>query len=156
VITKLLTLKIAIGAATVVAAGGVAFAASNGTLPNPLTDQAKTHSSVGDAATAPEGKGSPSPSLVGLCKAYEAKVGSNPHGKALDSPAFKALVAAAGDKDDVDSYCTDLLADAKSKDDAAGDHATGAPGTHPTGAPGTHPTGAPDEHPTGGSTNHPH
>ena len=152
-ITKLLTLKLAVGAATVVAAGGVAFAASNGSLPNPLADQGKSHSSIGGATTAPEG--SPSPSLVGLCKAYEAKVGSNAHGKALDSPAFQALVKAAGGKDKVTAYCTDLLGKPKDKDTAADDHATTAPDKHPKG-PRNHPTGAPDEHPTGGPTDRPH
>jgi hypothetical protein len=51
----------------------------------------------------------PSPSMAGLCKAYEARKGDNA-GKALDSPAFTALITAAGDKDNVDDYCDAIAA----------------------------------------------
>jgi hypothetical protein len=157
VIGKLLTLKVAMGTATAVAAGGVALAASNGTLPNPLTEHAAPQASA--AADNADGKGkagSPSPSLIGLCKAYGAKVGANEQGKALDSPAFQALITAAGGKDKVTSYCEDLLASAKPKDaHAPADHPTNAPTDRPSkpeapDAPAAtdHPTNTPTARPT--------
>ncbi|HEX6075764.1 MAG TPA: hypothetical protein VFZ32_10945 [Micromonosporaceae bacterium] len=158
VIAKLLTLKVAMGTVTAVAAGGVALAASNGTLPNPLAEQAAPQASAAaDDAHDGHGKGSPSPSLIGLCKAYGAKVGAKEQGKALDSPAFKALLTAAGGKDKVTSYCEDLLASAKPKrDQTPADHPTGAPTERPSrpDAPDT-PTAAPTDHPTGAPTERP-
>ncbi len=157
VIGKLLTLKVAMGAATAVAAGGVALAASNGTLPNPMAEQAAPQASAGADNAGDHGKrGTPSPSLIGLCKAYGAKVGANDKGKALESPAFQALVTAAGGKDKVTSYCEDLLASAKPKDaHAPADHPTGAPTDRPSkpeapDAPEA-PTTAPTSRPTGGA-----
>lgn len=156
-IGKLLTLKVAMGAATAVAAGGVALAASNGTLPNPMAEQAAPQASAGADNADDHGKrGTPSPSLIGLCKAYGAKVGSNDKGKALESSAFQALVTAAGGKDKVTSYCEDLLASAKPKGaHAPADHPTNAPTDRPSkpeapDAPEA-PTTAPTSHPTGGA-----
>lgn len=157
VIANFLTIKVAMGAATAVAAGGVALAATNGTLPNPLTDQAAPQASAAtDKAHDSHGKaGSPSPSLVGLCKAYAARVGDNEQGKALDNPAFKALISAAGSTDKVTSYCDDLLA---SSDKAKGNS---APTQRPTNAPTERaskpdapeaPTTAPTDRPTGAPT----
>jgi hypothetical protein len=58
----------------------------------------------------PEGaNGSPSPSLVGLCHAVDAG-NKDDHGKALENPAFTALITAAGGKDKVDAFCATLLA----------------------------------------------
>jgi hypothetical protein len=166
VIAKLLTLKIAMGTATAMAAGGIALAASNGTLPNPLAEQAAPQASAAaENADDSHGKaGSPSPSLIGLCKAYGAKVGANEKGKALDSAAFQALITAAGGKDKVTSYCEDLLASAKpERGQAPTDHPTGAPTERPSKpaapgdaedapqaptAPTDHPTGAPTERPS--------
>ena len=116
-LAKLLTLKVAAATVVAVAAtGGVALAASNGALPNPLRSNtpsagesahptARPSRSAGgehDAAT-------PSPSLIGLCKAYTAGAGVNP-GKALENPAFGALITAAGGRDKVDGYCVTALA----------------------------------------------
>jgi hypothetical protein len=113
---KLLTFKAAVVAAVVIGTGGVALAAGTGALPNPLNDHHSVPSASGtpqpdgrtDASQHP-GNGDPSPSLVGLCHAYVAGAGSD-HGKALDSPAFQALITAAGGKDQVDGFCTRLLA----------------------------------------------
>ncbi|MGH3647335.1 MAG: hypothetical protein ACRDTM_09180 [Micromonosporaceae bacterium] len=149
VITKYFTLKVAVGVATVLTAGGVAVAAGNGGLPDPAADQAAAHR-TGAASTASPGKASPSPSLTGLCKAYD-KVATKSRGKALDSPAFRALVAAAGGKNQVDGYCEDLLAADKAPGadpSAAPDHPNGPPGDHPGGGATDHPTGPPTERPT--------
>jgi hypothetical protein len=153
-LAKLLTAKIAIGAAAAVAAGGVALAATTGTLP--LDDNAGPQASASaDAAeNAQDRSSTASPNLVGLCRAYTNDAGDNP-GKALDSPAFKALITAAGGKDNVADYCEDLLANPP-RGAAPSHQPTGAPGEHPTGAPtdrptGT-PTGTPSERPSGAPT----
>lgn len=58
-----------------------------------------------------QGSGSPwampGPEAVGLCRAYHAN--GNGQGKALDSPAFRGLVKAAGGKDRVPAYCAQVL-----------------------------------------------
>jgi hypothetical protein len=159
---KLLTVKAATIAAVVVGTGGVALAASTGALPNPLNNHpapaasaSKSHPGAPDASARP-GNADPSPSLVGLCHAYAAGAGSD-HGKALESPAFQALLTAAGSKDNVDAFCTGVLASAKP--DQPTEHPTGQPTEHPTGQPTEHPTGRPSdhptEHPTGQPTTHP-
>ncbi|MEU0536970.1 hypothetical protein [Amycolatopsis tolypomycina] len=94
---------------------------------------------------------------MGLCHAYSAG-DKTEHGKALESPAFTALITAAGDKAKVDGYC-DVLLKAEATKPA---HPTGAPAdpgnsdngkdhptpAHPTGAPSTHPSGPPTTRPT--------
>ena len=146
---KLLTVKAAaVVAAT--AAGGVALAAGTGTLPDSLGvgDHAKP-SAHASPSEQPRGKGSPSPSLIGLCRAYQAGAGDNP-GKALENPAFRALVDAAGDTDKVTSYCTTLLA--KHGDKAAKpSRSAGKPSVaaSATARAPEHPTARPSEHPTG-------
>ncbi|WP_206793308.1 hypothetical protein [Amycolatopsis sp. MtRt-6] len=172
---KLLTVKVAAAAAAVFTVGGVAAAAVTGALPfqaghapSPApaasshaqppagdwaTETTKTHAPDG---TRPADQPSPSPSLVGLCHAYSAG-DKTEHGKALESPAFTALITAAGDKAKVDGYCDALL-----KDEAAKPaHPTGAPAdpgnsdngkdhptpAHPAGAPATHPSGPPATRP---------
>lgn len=158
-LVKLLTVKAAAVAVVAVGAGGVALAATTGTLPNPLSNHANPAASAGisHASQHPSAPGhgpsnaDPSPSLVGLCHAFTAGAGAD-HGKALESPAFRALITAAGGKDKVDAYCTTLLAASASESAHPGgqvsDHPTGAPATHQTGAPTTHQTGGPTEHPT--------
>ena len=131
---KLLTVKAAAIVALVVGGGGVALAASTGALPNPLNSHhpapaaSSSGSNHGSAGPHPAASADPSPSLVGLCHAYTDGVASA-DGKALDNPAFTALVTAAGGKDNVDGYCTKLLGTATT-------HPTGAPSDHPTGPPG--------------------
>jgi hypothetical protein len=95
----------------------------------------------------------PNPSMLGLCNAYAAHKSDNP-GKALDSPAFTALITAAGGKDKVDSYCYAVTAD-KDNGRSGGDH--GKPIDHP-GNPGN---GNPDnsdpdkDNPGQGNDQHP-
>jgi hypothetical protein len=124
------------------AATGVTLAASAGTLPAPLQNvahdvagapQPSTHGksqaahdkNAAKAAAKKDEKAEPSstpephPNLVGLCHAYP-HVSTNP-GKALDNPAFTALITAAGGKDKVTAFCTKALA--------------AAPGGRPTSLP---------------------
>lgn len=164
-LAKLLTLKVgAAAAATVVATGGVALAAANGSLPNPLSSDAPKAKPSAHATDKPDatdkasaeagdkGAGSPSPSMVGLCRAYKAGAGDNP-GKALENPAFSVLITTAGDKEKVAAYCDALLAAQKGKSTPPAGGATTRPGkapaTPPTGKPNNHPTGKPDSHTSG-------
>jgi hypothetical protein len=94
------------------------------------------------SATSQAAQGSPSPSLVGLCTAYQADVADSP-GKALDNPAFTALITAAGGKDNVIAYCTAIL---------PGPHPSGTP-SYPTTSTASHPTEPPSTHP--GASTHP-
>ena len=143
-VAKLLTVKAA-ALLTVFAAGGVALAATTGTLPDslaglPVGAPKSAHASARPTPSHP-GRPSamPSQALVGLCHAYLAGAGSD-HGKALSSPAFTSLIDAAGSRDKVDAFCTDLVAT--------------SPG-NASGRPSTHPTGAGAEHNTTGATHEP-
>lgn len=116
---KLFTVKAAAVAAVVLGTGGVALAAGTGAIPTPLNNHhpvpsaSDTTSQPGgrpDASSHP-GNADPSPSLVGLCRAYAAGAGAD-HGNALESPAFQALINAAGGKDGVDAFCIKVLASA--------------------------------------------
>jgi hypothetical protein len=152
-LAKLLTLKVA-AAATIAttAAGGVALAAT-GTLPTPFggtnpSNPAPAHP-TGKPANAPD-KGAdaqPSPSLVGLCRAFVAGATDN-DGHAIDNPAFSVLISAAGGEDKVAAYCDGLLATAPGAD-APPAHPTGPPSEVPMGPPSTVPSQAPADHPTG-------
>jgi hypothetical protein len=95
----------------------------------------------------PTDTATPSPSLDGLCKAYQAGAANNP-GKALANPAFTVLVAAAGGTDNVAAYCVTLVGPART-------HPAGAPTSHPGGPPSSHPSGAPASHPGGAPSSHP-
>jgi hypothetical protein len=173
-LAKVLTVKAAAIAITATALGGVAVAAGTGAIPtggsnsHPASAHATsvpttrpthpTHpteaqgSPSSHPATAPSSSPSPSPSLRGLCHAYTAGVADNP-GKALENPAFSALIAAGGGKNHVGAYCASLLATVPGHSPAA--PTTGhTPGVHPTGKPTSHPTGAPVTHPTGKPTAH--
>ncbi len=129
---RLTTIQVAVVAlATTSVLGGVAFAASTDTFPY-QRDERPPASVTPDPArpssqptpTGPDDRPSttppgavpsdrpartgPAPSLVGQCRAYEAR----PPGKrrkALENPAFGALVAAAGGPDRVATYCTAVL-----------------------------------------------
>jgi hypothetical protein len=157
----LLSAKALTVTASAAAVGGVALAASTGTLPGTASPHAKPGSPSTHASA------SPSPSQVGLCRAYLAGV-KDAKGKALDSPAFSTLAAAAGSAQAVDAYCARVLADApggrpSDVPSQAANHPTGKPATHPTGKPANvppaHPTGkpavVPPPHPTGSPTTHP-
>jgi hypothetical protein len=127
---RLFTLKVAaLAAATTAALGGVAIAAGTGSLPGQGSGKASGVTSsatgspdgrtdVGRPAHTPAatptvpgslGGAAPSPSLVGLCQAYEARPAAS-RSKALEAPAFGALVAAAGGADRVPAYCVAVLA----------------------------------------------
>lgn len=179
-LVKLLAAKaLAASAAGATALGGVALVAATGNLPAPLQDAAhqtfgapsSTSSHSTDSTDSPDSTETPqattdaatptptpSPNLVGLCRAYDAGV-ATAKGKALDNPAFTVLITAAGGKDGVTAYCTTLLATAPGGKPTAlptqaqghkpTSHPTGKPDSVPGGAPATHPTGAPDSHPTG-------
>jgi hypothetical protein len=190
-VMKLLTVKAA-AVVALSAAGGVAVAASTGTLPTtrtgserhatglsvatshgagkpsarPSADDGRRNHRGGDTGgagnegsgddnggdnggqdgTGPDGaKGSPSPSLVGLCHAFGAG-NKDQHGKALDTPAFAALISAAGGQDKVSLFCATLLASAAPKEQPSqagegrgnsGEHGNGSPADHPTGKPST-------------------
>lgn len=187
---KLLAIKVAVAAVALSGGGGVVLAAtghlaaqSPGHAAPSASSSAGTNASAAAAGTnASAAKGgshssaTPSPSLQGLCHAYDAGAGSNP-GKALENPAFTALITAAGGKDKVSSYCTTLLASSPSGNSGnsaahsgnSASHSTGkptaAPTSHPTGDPGmpSHatnkptvaPTALPSAHPTGKPSVHP-
>lgn len=136
--------------------GGLAFAATQGAVHVPFTghDNRSTHAPAAPSTTNPgltgtPGKpastpnaeathlpsGTPSPSLEGLCHAYQA--GAVP--QKASNPAFAALSRAAGGASGVGAYCTSLI---------------GPKPAHPTQAatpPIPHPTQAatpPVPHPT--------
>ena len=143
-IAKLLTVKAA-ALLTVFAAGGVALAATTGTLPDTLAGlpggaPKSAHASARPTPSHP-GRPSamPSQALVGLCHAYLAGAGSD-HGKALSSPPFTSLSDAAGGRDKVDAFCTKLVAT--------------SPG-NASGRPSAHPSGAGDERSTTGESHEP-
>jgi hypothetical protein len=112
-------------AGLLLAGGGLAMAASHGALNAPFTghDNRSTHAPTPSAtanpglthATATEpadpesteaaSSASPSPSLKGLCVAFQA--GATHDGKS--NPAFDALTAAAGGADNVATYCDGLI-----------------------------------------------
>jgi hypothetical protein len=64
----------------------------------------------GKPGNGPDASHAPSPSLVGLCHAYDSGNKAE-HGKALDNPAFTVLITTAGGRDKVDAFCAALLAD---------------------------------------------
>jgi len=157
IVAKILTVKAAVIIA-ILGIGSVAVAAGAGVLPIAAASHAQ-HASQPAVATTnqpghipdpghsdpsahPDGPsthptpvGSPSPSLVGLCDAFTNLVDSD-RGKALQSPAFQALVSAAGSPQAVPGFCASL-------------NPTPKP-THPT------PTQANPTHPTPSGTPNPH
>jgi hypothetical protein len=146
--TRLLVAK-AVIAAVGVSGGGVALAAATGHMPANLTGKPAAAGSAAAATAMPAASGqstnhpagTPSPSLRGLCQAYTAHAGRNT-GKSLESPAFSALITAAGGKDSVTAYCVSLLAT----------HPGNASASHPSGKPSSHPAPANTRHPTGKPT----
>jgi hypothetical protein len=151
-LAKIVTGKVAaVALATTAAAGGVAYAAQTGSLSSALgADNAKSRPAAAASAEAGRehgAKGSPSPSMVGLCHAFTAGAGDNP-GKALENPAFTALITAAGGKDNVSAYCATVLVKPSHPAGKADSHPTGKPTSHPTGGKATHPGGTPSGMPT--------
>jgi hypothetical protein len=113
-------------AGIVLAGGGLAFAASQGAVHVPFTGHdsrptdaptasatvnpgiGATHGAsdeASDASPDASASASPSPSLEGLCVAFQAGAMD----KAASNPAFTALQNAAGGADNVDAYCVGLI-----------------------------------------------
>jgi hypothetical protein len=148
-LTRVLTVKVGLLLAATTA-GGVALAATTGTLPLPLAHPAPVttpapSSSRPGVALHPVTSARPSPSLLALCRAY-----ATDHGKSLDSSTFTGLVSAAGGSDRVAAFCAALLASpANASPSAAGsDLPTGSPSDHPSGKGGAHGTGPHSGHPS--------
>jgi hypothetical protein len=149
-LARVLTIKVGLLLAATTA-GGVALATTTGTLPLPLSRPAPVApTSVPSSprpAVAPRPvvvSARPSPSLLGLCRAY-----ATDHGKSLDSPTFTGLASAAGGPDRVDAFCAALLASPVDASPSAArpDHPTEPPSDHPSGKGGDHGTGPPSGHP---------
>lgn len=71
--------------------------------------------------------GTPEPAVAGLCHAWAAGAADEP-GRSAGNPAFAALVAAAGDPDDVPAYCADLPETADQPETTAPAQSGAAPG----------------------------
>ena len=126
-----------------VAVGGIALAAATNSLPSsaqrlahttlgapapPAEDHVKPTASAHGSSEATDSAtpgGTPSPSLLGLCRAYAAGQKTD-HGKALDNPAFAYLISKAGGRANVPAYCATVLAN--------------APGSRPSPHPTPHAT----------------
>jgi hypothetical protein len=168
---RLLPIKAAAAAATVLSLGGIATAAYAGALPAPV--QRLAHDIIG--APAPGSQPAARPSLAspattddrayGLCTAWaHAKA----HGTAVQrAVAFRRLAVAAGGAGNVTTYCATAAPPARSpsqtpqpspKPPSTG-RPTGLPAPHdsgkPTGLPGPHGTGAPTVRPTPHDTGKP-
>jgi len=156
-VAKLLAAKLLTASAVATAAfGGMSVAAATGSLPAPLQDAA--HSTFNapahghghghgkpnplpGKADEPGSPASPSPSLKGLCTAFQAGATDN-KGNAIHNPTFQALVTAAGGTSKLIAYCTKLIGPAPT-------HFGGKPSGHPSGKPSSHPSGKPSSHATG-------
>ena len=152
--------KLIAAAASVAAVGGVAFAAvTTGQTFSPGTNhpRASDVSSNGDqsspppsVSSSPDGtasgsaEGTPTPSLLGLCKAWEAHQDNRGgNGKSQDSAAFRVLISTAGGLGSVDGFCTSLLAS------ASGTPGNSAHPTHPSHPAAPTNTGKPSGTPHG-------
>jgi hypothetical protein len=113
------SVQLAAVAVTATAAGGIALAAGTGPRsPDPAPTSPGASASPSRPAGTPSGgrgqvagrppAGGAEPSTVGLCRAYRAGAGDAP-GRALDNPAFAALIEAAGGRDKVPGYCAAVL-----------------------------------------------
>ena len=126
-----------------------ASTSSSPTGPGTVTTAATT------ATPSDDGSASPTPSLRGLCKAFQASDRS--HGASLDSTAFAALAAAAGGADQVATYCVALVGAPETPSSTPTPTPTGKPTDKPTptGPPTDKPTGSPTDKPTGSPTDKP-
>jgi hypothetical protein len=137
-LSKALAVK-TIAGLTVLLLGGVAVAATTGSLPppvqqgahdllsplgvavpagkvpHPTRDSGSTMHPSPPPSPTPRPGPSPDPSagpaMAGLCQAWQAQQKGGP-GKPTDSPALQALVTAAGGPDKVAAYCAAVLAGA--------------------------------------------
>lgn len=116
---------IATGVVVALSTGGFALAATDNlpTLPDQASDQAtesvaknRATTEATTATTTPTTeteKSTPTPSLKGLCNAYQAH--KKLDGKWLDSSAFTALATAAGGKEKIAAHCVTLIGEPKVK-----------------------------------------
>ncbi len=160
-LAKLLTVNAVTAAIAATTIGGFAVAASTGVLPSPgasdphsapLTTSASASASAsasvhGVASSGHVPDADVPAALVALCRAYTNGAAGNP-GKALDTPAFSALVTAAGGKDQVPTYCAAALTD----DRVAGASAHPAGTVTPTAKPT--PTAEPESQSAGHGKGH--
>jgi hypothetical protein len=188
-VTKLLAAKLLTFSAIALAAtGGVALAAATSSLPSGLQNFAHdtvnappanhdrpasptigtaTSSDLSPSAASSSthpGSPAPSPSLRGLCTAYQAGATSNP-GKAAGNPAFSALAAAAGGQGNISAFCASLtttptngLTEQPSptpSDTPSSTHPGNPNTTHPSGPPSTHPGNDSSTHPNNAPSSHP-
>ncbi|MEV4478369.1 hypothetical protein [Micromonospora coxensis] len=163
VLAGLAGLKVALAALAVAATGGVALAAVTGTLPGlPDRDDPGTRPSAAPVTTpsATAGAGtpgsptgtdgqpsSPSASILGLCRAYQADAGDNP-GRTLDNPVFQDLIETAGGRNKVDRYCERAIKDAQKPGASATERGDATPTAGSSRRPTPHATGAPTTPPT--------
>jgi hypothetical protein len=127
-LAKLLTVKVAALATAVAGVGGVALAASTGTLPGPAdkAGPAASHSPAGEKAEKAKPSDRPSnrdsrpavpdgvpPGLYWLCTEYIGRDAEH-RGKALGESKFRELADRAGgqDREKADRFCDKLLNDA--------------------------------------------
>jgi hypothetical protein len=135
---KLLTFKVLAIFATITV-GGLAFASTTGIIPGPFNQSPGISPTTGEssnpgrsrASTAGAPSAEPSPTghaaaLAGLCTSYLAK-DAQARSKALDTPPYAGLVAAAGGPDKVEAYCVQLPE--KEKQDKS--HEPGRPSHEP-------------------------
>ena len=160
-LAKLLTVKVAAACVALGGAGGVALAASSGTLPNPLHGSAPHPSVSSSHSPRPHPSGTPSarpshsappPELALLCKHYAGRADEQRR-HALDEPEFGRLVAFAGrkDRDRVDQFCAHLPETPPTGIPSGLPHGpTGKPSGIPTGTPGGNPSMHPSDPPGGG------
>jgi hypothetical protein len=146
------TVWIAVAAAT--ATAGVAVAASVQSRDEPPQPRPSAVPTPGQRST-PVGPGTggdgPAPSVadptpnviaptvdpqtVGLCRAYLAKDRAERR-RSLGTPAFRALVTAAGEPDKVDAYCRQMVLASPEHDQPSADHARAStPEQDPTAKP---------------------
>ncbi len=116
---RLLTFKVLAVTATVTV-GGLAFASTTGIIPGPFKQETGV-STQPPAATSGPGRSHarttpappsapaspPAPGFAGLCNSYLKKDQAE-RSKALNSPPYAELVAAAGGQQNVEAYCHGL------------------------------------------------
>lgn len=124
-----------------------AGAASSSHATDPSHPTHPTHPSGTPSDAATPGTGPNAHAFAGLCRAYTSGNKAE-HGKALASPAFGALVTAAGGVDNVTTFCGTMTSGPSGSHPAHPSHPTqGASPTHP--AHPSHPTRpAHPSHPT--------
>jgi hypothetical protein len=170
VLGKVLTVK-ALVVLAVAGTTGVVVAATSGVLPAPWSEPAveappttsRTPPSTRVPAT-PSAPGTrsatagapeqgpkatrPAPSLAGLCQAYRAQAGRGA-GRALENPAFAALVRAAGGREHVDEYCatTTTTEEDRKRDRPAAPPAPATPATPFTDPGAATPSAPPPQRP---------